>query len=175
MEWTVAVAVGVVRVLATFLPKSCPLHIKWPNDILIEGRKVCGILAETRSDYPGAILAGIGVNVLHQSNDFPPELKEIATSLAQWTPSPPNREDLFTRLIEALDQIAQELESGEFQSIEREWQNASASIGKPIKIQVGKDEIQGTLIRLTLKEGLTLQLENGQEQTFRSEHTILSE
>jgi len=56
--------------------------IKWPNDVLLDGRKVAGILAEGRPQE-GWVVLGIGVNVAVPEDDFPPELREIATSLGR--------------------------------------------------------------------------------------------
>ena len=66
-------------------------QVKWPNDIHLAGRKVAGILCEGawEADRPGAMVAGIGINSGHAAGDFPPELRDVATSLrisAGWAP-----------------------------------------------------------------------------------------
>lgn len=61
-----------------------PLTVKWPNDVLHRGRKVCGILAESRALRPGeppVLVLGAGVNVNYEEKDFPGELRDRATSL----------------------------------------------------------------------------------------------
>jgi len=68
---------------------ATPFIVKWPNDVLQEGRKVCGVLAESRvpsmARVPGgvglALVVGAGVNVNHRAEDFPPELRDRAASL----------------------------------------------------------------------------------------------
>jgi BirA family biotin operon repressor/biotin-[acetyl-CoA-carboxylase] ligase len=61
---------------------GCAATIKWPNDVLIAGRKVCGILLEShQARPPGFVVIGIGLNVRQQTEDFAPELRERATSL----------------------------------------------------------------------------------------------
>lgn len=57
-------------------------RIKAPNDVYVEGRKIAGILVETRTGPHPFAVVGIGLNVNHQREDFPPELHQIATSLA---------------------------------------------------------------------------------------------
>jgi len=67
---------------AEFLTGSA-MTVKWPNDVLHEGRKLCGILAESRTSggQGGALLVvGTGVNVNHKADDFPPEIRDLATS-----------------------------------------------------------------------------------------------
>ena len=66
-------------------------EVKWPNDLHIAGRKVAGILCEGawEADRPGAVVAGIGINAGHAPDDFPPELRDVATSIriaAGWAP-----------------------------------------------------------------------------------------
>lgn len=66
-------------------------QVKWPNDVHLAGRKVAGILCEGawESGRPGAVVAGIGINAGHSPADFPPELRDVATSVriaAGWAP-----------------------------------------------------------------------------------------
>src|SRR6185312_462851 len=73
--------------------------IKWPNDVLLEGRKVAGILAEGRPQE-GWVVLGIGVNVAVAETDFPPELRTVATSLGR---EPRDVEAVLDALLEQLD------------------------------------------------------------------------
>jgi BirA family biotin operon repressor/biotin-[acetyl-CoA-carboxylase] ligase len=78
-----------------------PAQIKWPNDILIDGRKVAGILAEGRPQEGWAVL-GVGVNVAVRPDDLPPELRETATTLGL---GPADVEPVLARLLAALDRV----------------------------------------------------------------------
>jgi BirA family biotin operon repressor/biotin-[acetyl-CoA-carboxylase] ligase len=73
--------------------------IKWPNDVLLDGRKVAGILAEGRPQE-GWVVLGIGLNVAVAEDDFPPELRPIATSLGR---EPTQLEPALTFLLERLE------------------------------------------------------------------------
>lgn len=77
---TLAAAVAVAEVVDELDASGRKAAIKWPNDVLLDGRKVCGILAEGRPQEGWAVL-GLGVNVAIAQDDFPPELRERATSL----------------------------------------------------------------------------------------------
>jgi BirA family biotin operon repressor/biotin-[acetyl-CoA-carboxylase] ligase len=72
--------------------------IKWPNDVLLDGRKVAGILAEGRPQE-GWVVLGIGINVAVEEDAFPPELRELATSLGR---APGEVESALTLLLERL-------------------------------------------------------------------------
>ncbi|MCG6955950.1 MAG: biotin--[acetyl-CoA-carboxylase] ligase [Gemmatimonadetes bacterium] len=73
--------------------------LKWPNDLILQGRKVGGILCER---HHGAVVTGIGLNVRHRAADFPPELAGIATSLEATTRKPVSIGSLVTALLREL-------------------------------------------------------------------------
>ncbi len=79
LTFCAALAVAETAELAT----GQPARIKWPNDVLLDGRKVAGILVECHHrQHPGFVVIGIGLNVLQQPGDFDPELRDRAASLA---------------------------------------------------------------------------------------------
>jgi BirA family transcriptional regulator, biotin operon repressor / biotin---[acetyl-CoA-carboxylase] ligase len=79
--------------------------VKWPNDILLDGRKTAGILAEmaTEGSRVSRVVIGIGLNVNHQPEDFPPEVRPLATSLAQSLGRTLDRGEVAAALYTALD------------------------------------------------------------------------
>ena len=82
-----------------------PARVKWPNDVLVAGRKIAGILLETHHrQTPGFVVVGIGVNVSQQLTDFAPELRERAGSLAMAMEEqpPPSRHEVAALLLERL-------------------------------------------------------------------------
>ena len=89
--------------------------LKWPNDPVMGGRKLCGILTELSLEAETGrlqyLVVGVGVNVLHSREDFAPELAEVATSLAQELGHPVSRPELAAALIEELDRLYQALEN----------------------------------------------------------------
>ncbi len=91
------VGLSVCESIATFLPPATPIGIKWPNDVLVGGRKIAGILCELDGE---SIIAGVGVNV--RQRDFPSDISDRATSLAllgcQVVPTP----DVLNAVLSAL-------------------------------------------------------------------------
>ena len=83
--------------------------IKWTNDLVLDGRKLCGILTEleleAETGEPSAVIAGIGINVGQTDGDFGPALSRVATSLEQELGSPVRRADLAVCLLRALDDM----------------------------------------------------------------------
>lgn len=84
-------------VIGLALVKELKAMIKWPNDILVDGRKLAGILCERVGDN---VIAGIGVNV--NQTDFPPEIADRATSLARLLGHAVDRAELLGRLVDAI-------------------------------------------------------------------------
>ena len=95
-----AAAVAVCEACEATAAVECA--IKWPNDVWIDRRKVAGILIEGRPQQRWAVL-GIGLNVT--TAEFPPELADLATSLALAAPPGPPREDVLDALLAALDRL----------------------------------------------------------------------
>lgn len=104
---TAWVAVAVCR--GIFNATGLNIGIKWTNDLVLEGKKLGGILTELgfegESGAINYVAVGIGLNLTQQPEDFPPELREIATSLAQHMEFPPQRNLLATELLKALDEM----------------------------------------------------------------------
>jgi BirA family biotin operon repressor/biotin-[acetyl-CoA-carboxylase] ligase len=126
--------------------------IKWPNDILINGRKVCGILSEIadsglEGDTPAAII-GIGLNVNQQAEEFPQELKEIATSLHMAAGRAIDRQWLLDELLTRLDRNYIEwLEQG-FTATREKWIRRSATIGKEVRLEQDGRLLRGMAVDL---------------------------
>lgn len=89
--------------------------IKWPNDVLLRGRKVCGILIEARSAGGATFpVAGIGINVHHRTADFPPEIRETAGSLESVTGRRLSRGALLAALLNRLEALLDDDRAGRF-------------------------------------------------------------
>jgi BirA family biotin operon repressor/biotin-[acetyl-CoA-carboxylase] ligase len=115
--------------------------IRWPNDLLLNDRKCCGILVETgiaAGEQPAMLrhaVIGIGINVNHA--EFPPELASLATSLRRETGQPWPREALLAALLRSLDREIRSLEADGAELLER-FANASSWVrGK--RVQVGEE------------------------------------
>lgn len=113
--------------LEAFVPAS----LKWPNDILSGGRKICGMLLEHREQRNAL---GIGVNVLHQATDFPPEIRPIAGSLAMARPGVPfRRESVLAAVLSSLDRELIMWREGQIDVLRERWIEASGLLGRYIR------------------------------------------
>src|SRR5256885_2251860 len=113
-QLTVAAATALVRAIRQ--STSLPAEIKWPNDILISGRKTAGVLTELSAelDRINHIILGIGIDVNLSPSDLPPELRGIATSLKIESGSNIHRAELAASLLRELDRDYDLICRGEF-------------------------------------------------------------
>ncbi len=140
-------------------------EIKWPNDVLLDGRKVCGILIETSLGY--AIL-GIGLNVNGSFADDA-ELAARATTLADAAGHPVPREVLAAALLRGLDTLYAELSAqGELahQRIRAEWRSRLVILGRHVTIQQGENARSGVAEDVDADGALLLRLDNGEPRTI---------
>lgn len=138
-------------------------EIKWPNDLLIDGRKVTGILTELQADPDRvkAILLGIGINVNQEKNEFPEEIETIATSLSIALGKPVNRAKLVASILKHLEHlVGLYLEEG-FPPIKQLWERYANTIGKQVRAVILQEIIEGVAIGITEEGMLELQLSDG--------------
>jgi BirA family biotin operon repressor/biotin-[acetyl-CoA-carboxylase] ligase len=125
---------------------SAEVSLKWPNDVLLEGKKVCGILSQlkTADGRIHFIVVGIGLNVNMRCGDFPAELSAKATSIAMETGVLLERENVIIILFENLAKWYKKLLTTGFEEIKAAWMERTNMIGKNIKIScLGGGVIRG--------------------------------
>jgi len=145
---------------------------KWPNDILIGGKKVCGILLEgaLRDDGLDFVVAGIGINV--NQTDFPPELSEGATSLRRLCGHEFNREELLRAVLQHFERLYRAEREENFSSIPRLWLAHTRMIGKPLEIHSNETTLAGTAVRIAADGGLVIATESGEQTVYAGDVTV---
>lgn len=141
-------------------------HVKWPNDVLIRGKKVCGILAEHRS---GLTALGIGINVHHAPEDFPHDLREKAGSLESTTGSGFDRVEVLARVLIELDKSVILLRAGAFEQIRARWVGACALVGKTVR----RENLTGVVLEIDGEGALVLNTASGVKRFLSGDITIL--
>jgi BirA family biotin operon repressor/biotin-[acetyl-CoA-carboxylase] ligase len=117
-------------------------QVKWPNDVLIRGKKVCGILVESelRRDIVNYAIVGIGVNVNLRLADFP-EILPIATSLSDELGREVSRLELIRRLLVEIERLYLALPAGG--SIYEEWRDKLVTLGRRVSVNWGITSYEG--------------------------------
>ena len=139
--------------------------IKWPNDLYINEKKVCGVLTEFSADFDSVhyTVVGIGLNVNFEISKNS-EIENIATSLMEECGEKISRLSVFTALLEELDLLYKAFVKTGGEGLEKEWNKYSMVVGRKIKIISGKDEKIGIAKGINKYGHLILLNDNGQEE-----------
>jgi BirA family biotin operon repressor/biotin-[acetyl-CoA-carboxylase] ligase len=157
---TLTTAVAVVRALrrATGLTPG----IKWPNDLLLNGRKMGGILTEmeSESDQIRHLVVGLGLNV--NNIRFPAELKTTATSLALEAGRPFSRLEILKAWLEEFEDLYDRFLARQFPAILAEWQTYAVTLGQEVRVRQGAVEICGKALKVAADGALLVQTLTGE-------------
>lgn len=138
--------------------------IKWPNDIIVSGKKVCGILSEMSAEWQkiNYIVLGIGINVNQEA--FPDDIVHIATSLMKESGNRVNRLELLKNCVEAYLVYEQALYSEEMlQTLLEVYRKRSVTLGQVVRV-IGKEERIGTALEIDDKGALLVAFDNGNQE-----------
>ncbi len=136
--------------------------IKWPNDIFIKGKKVCGILTEMSAepDAVNYIIVGIGINV--NNDEFPEELQSKATSLRITLGRKVNRADLLAGVLERMEYYYQSSLVSGFDKLLEKWRELCCNLRKPVKIIGRKESFNGIAMDVDSDGALIVKKDNGE-------------
>ena len=148
-------------------------RIKWPNDILLDGRKVGGILVESRQNETcRAVLIGIGINCHQSPEAFPPEIRDSATSLDFASGGRCDRITLARRALTSLDHWLACAETNGERVVET-WRRLSTQLGQRVTVSYNGRRFTGHCIGVDPEKGLILQLDRGGVRMFDAAHTSI--
>lgn len=164
---TLIVALATAKSIFSFTGLNT--FIKWPNDVIINGKKVCGILTEMNSerDYIHYIVIGIGINT--NIKEFPDEIKAVATSLFIEGNQTFQRSSLIAELLKEFEYYYEKfLQKRNLTDIIVEYNEKLISKNKEVKIIEQKEEWIGTSLGIDEKGRLLVKLSNGEEKKIVS-------
>jgi BirA family transcriptional regulator, biotin operon repressor / biotin---[acetyl-CoA-carboxylase] ligase len=146
--------------------------IKWPNDIIIKGRKVCGILTEMKAeqDKVDFLIVGIGVNVDTHLNLLP----KGATSLVKESENKFSKVALTKRIFENLEHYVLLFKKEGFKKVREEWRDLSATVGHRVKIHCHDGRIEGQALDVDKDGALVVRLDSGIQKRILSGDVILA-
>lgn len=127
-----------------------PPRIKWPNDVLLHERKVCGILIESAAGAP-CFVVGIGLNIQQSAESFAAAGLPDAASLAQFTAQPLHTRAIAADLIRQLDHDYDALCRGDLATLETHWRKHLGLLGKNVIAECADGTHQGRLINLSFR------------------------
>lgn len=157
---TILAGVSVARTMRSY---GLEAKIKWPNDVLIKGKKVSGILTEMEAevDLIDFCVLGIGIDANVDTDLFPEEIRESSTSLKSETGHEIDRAEFVRRLLGQFEELYLKFQKGEFLSILDEWRDLSATIGEWVKITTQTRSIYGEVVGVDNDGALILETGDG--------------
>jgi len=160
-QLTVAAATALFRAIREVT--GITAEIKWPNDILIRGKKVAGILTELNAELDRVkyVIIGIGVDVNLNAGDLPADVRKLATSLKIETGKPCDRAELAVQILRELEKDYQRVCSGQFEIVANEWEKHCSTLGSRVAVQIGGRQIAGRAESLDEDGALLLRSEHG--------------
>jgi len=165
--------------LADAVKKFCDgdVRIKWPNDILINGKKTAGILTELTADKDRIdyVIIGVGINVNHGAGNFPDELKNIATSLRRVNRRKIDRVEFLKTFLVNFENEYKSYGRHQLKKAHSRIRKYSSLIGHEIKIQLGRRLIEGKVVDIDSTGQLILETDGKKIPIIAGEVTVVKE
>jgi BirA family biotin operon repressor/biotin-[acetyl-CoA-carboxylase] ligase len=160
-QLTIASATALVRAIRS--QTGLRPAIKWPNDVLVGGKKVAGVLTEMHGELDTVkyVILGIGVDVNLNAGELPADLRKLATSLKIESGEATDRAGLATEILRELDRDYARVCSRQFEAVADEWEERCETIGRNVVIQVGDRRVQGRAESLDADGALLLRTQHG--------------
>nr|MBN2276529.1 biotin--[acetyl-CoA-carboxylase] ligase [candidate division Zixibacteria bacterium] len=165
-------AIAVADTIASF--DNLKVRIKWPNDVLIDGKKTAGILTELSAELDRIKFAvvGIGVNVNHKAGDFPEDIRDSATSISIELKKEINRIDFVQRLLYNFEKQYIKFKKYGLEKSRKQILAYSSLIKQNIKLRVGRKTVSGQVLDIDEIGRLVIETENGIERFMAGEVTM---
>lgn len=168
-EITAWVAVCVAKAIESVIPEQ--VEIKWVNDILLNHKKICGILNEMSVEGAKGelkyLVCGIGVNVHNKRESFPEELQAVASSIEAETQRAVDRSQLAAQIILELDQMVSQWPAHKTEYLAF-YKSRCVNLGKEVYVLRNQEKARGKVIALTDNFQLLIEYEDGTREAVSS-------
>jgi biotin-[acetyl-CoA-carboxylase] ligase BirA-like protein len=139
------------------------VETKWPNDVLVNGKKICGILTEmkTKGETVNFVVVGVGVNANLVRETFPEPLREVVTSLENELGHSVRLEELFSALLENLEIKYDLFTEGNYIRILDSWKSYATFLGQKVEVTSGDESFVGLAMNVGYDGALVLKFDDG--------------
>jgi len=158
---TFLTAVAVARTIRKMFKLKA--EIEWPNDVLIKGKKVCGILTETsvRGETVDSVIVGVGINANVDINSFPSDLKKTVTTLVAEIKREVDQENFLQVLLAELEVYYKMFKENKFNSILDEWKQLNRLFGANVEVVSFNEKVRGRAVNVDQNGALIVRLADG--------------
>ena len=145
-------------------------RVKWPNDVLINDKKVAGILLEARVSgaQMGYAVIGFGINVNNGRGDLPEDIRVNASSLRMELKKTVDRGPLVIKIFSELEELYHNFQCGDLSVILEQWRHYSSTLGQRVRIWRKDKATEGLAVDLTENGGLLVRLAEGKQIVFHA-------
>lgn len=165
-------ALSVCKTITSF--SDLYVKIKWPNDVLINGKKASGILLESESDRNGLkyVILGIGINLNTDLSHLSEELHSVSTSISYEIGIKLNYYDFLKKLLVNLDKYYTLFDENKYDAIIKEWKENSDTLGRKVTIDTSTEKITGTAYDIDESGFLIIKTDDGNIKKITSGNCI---
>ena len=158
---TLATGVAIAKTIRSY---GLDARIKWPNDVLIHGDKISGVLTEINATFNEIdwVVVGIGIDSNMKLEDFPEDVRVGTTTLTEELPTEIDENELIAIFLNEFEKVYKLYKDGEIESILKDWRELSDTIGKYVNItQTGGKITQGSVVGINNEGSLILERQDG--------------
>ncbi len=170
---TIVTGVAIAKTLHDHF--NIDVGIKWPNDILIEKKKICGILTEGIGEYDqlDAVLIGIGIDVNMSENKLPDDVQNVATTIKEEVNTKINRAEIIRVFFKVFEELYEKYQDGEFKYIVSEWRRLSATTGNRVKVYTNGRSIYADAVGIDNEGFLIVETDEGELEKITSGRVLI--
>ena len=170
-KFTLLAAVAVAQAMKEI---GLTAGIKWPNDILFDGKKLVGILTEmsTTADKINFIVVGLGINTNIRAEDFPPEVKDTATSLSIMKGGAIDDEQFFTAVLGEFERLYFMVKEHGFSAVLDLWRHHSVTLGRQIDVFGVNERFFGTAEDIDADGALLVKTADGLKKVLAGDVSV---
>jgi BirA family biotin operon repressor/biotin-[acetyl-CoA-carboxylase] ligase len=167
-QLTLLAAVALSRAIYKVVPLD--IGIKWPNDLLVGGRKISGILLESAAEDERLryVVVGMGISANLDAQDYPEELREKTVSLKMACGHPVNRAELIAAVLDEFERLYVLYQERGFAPIRALWEARSVTLNKPALLNTPQGQLEGVPEGLDDSGGLLVRIADGSVRTVYS-------
>jgi len=170
---TLVFSTALAETLSTIVGRDA--GVKWPNDVVVEGRKISGILSEgaSRAGVAVFVVVGIGINVNVGSEEFPERIRDRSCSCSSLTGREWKRADLLARVLSSLERVYDEFVQKGFGKMAARYTSRLTILGKPIRFEKAGLETAGTVVDVGADGSLVVETVTGRVALYEQEVSLL--
>ena len=170
-KYTLLAAVAVVRACRA---RGLDVGIKWPNDVLADGKKLVGILTEMSAEMERIhyIIIGTGINVNIEAAEFAPEIREKATSLSLLAGHSLDRRQLLADILQEMEALSMSVQAQGFTPVLDEWRRLSLTLGQEVRVIGVNETFTGRAVDIDADGALLVDTEAGRRRVIAADVSI---